>query len=43
MFQNAGKHEFQPQPLPSTSGTHISADLPSSPDDPDYITSDYAI
>jgi hypothetical protein len=38
MFQNACKHEFQPQPLPSTSGTYIS-----SPDDPDDITSDYEI
>lgn len=43
MFQNSCKHEFQPQPPPSTSGTYISADLPSSSDDPDDITSGYAI
>ena len=40
MFQNACKHEFQPRSPPSTSGTYISADLPSSPDD---TISDYAI
>lgn len=43
MFQNACKHEFQPQLPPSTSGTYISVDLPSLSDDPDDITSDYAI
>jgi hypothetical protein len=43
MFQNACKHEYQPQAPPSTSGMYISADLPASPDDPDYITSGYTI
>jgi hypothetical protein len=42
MFQNTSKHEFQPQPLPSTSGMYISADLASSTDNPDDIITDYA-